>query len=139
MANQRLESFTTIPNVELDSLLFIESNALGSFQSHKVPVSTFKRIEWSAPVSTNTILTTGQAQMVDTSGGSVTLTLPGTPNVNDVVHFGDYAGTFEDDNCIIDRNGENIEGLAENLNANINGFIGKLTFIDSSRGWRVSQ
>ena len=46
----------------------------------------------------------------DTSGGSITLTLPSNPNDNDQLWVWDITGSFDDNNCTLDGNGTNIMG-----------------------------
>lgn len=72
---------------------------------------------------------------VDTAGGAVTATLPGSPSNNDTILFvscSDYATN----NLIISRNGNNIQGLAENMTVSTNNASFYLIFV-TSYGWRM--
>lgn len=59
-------------------------------------------------VSTNYIL-------ADTSGGAFTITLPEAPSSGDYVIIADDGGNWETNNLTVGRNGETIEGAAEDL------------------------
>ena len=74
--------------------------------------------------------------LVDTSGGAITATLPESPAAGQRLHFGDYAGTWKTYNLILSRNGNNIMGLAEDINLNINAFVA-FVYVDSTVGWRL--
>lgn len=63
---------------------------------------------------------------------SLTLTLPPTPVAGDVVHVSNRSGTTT---CVIDRNGSNLMGLAENMNLDASDQPFSLAYADASRGW----
>lgn len=76
---------------------------------------------------------------VNTSGGQVTINLPGSPNVGDTVRFVDSEGTFATNNLVVGRNGNNIMGLAQDLTASTDfeGFA--LLYKDGTRGWILQE
>lgn len=77
----------------------------------------------------------GESYCNDTTAGAITATLPATPANNDLVEFlacSNYS-TF---NFIVARNGNNIQGLAENLTVNNNNAGFHLKFV-TSYGWRL--
>lgn len=88
-------------------------------------------------VSSSQTITNRQLIAADTSGGSFTLTLPLNPEAGDAVDIFDYANTFDTNPLTIGRNGENIESLAENLTANVEGAYFTLIYTGSTRGWQV--
>lgn len=59
--------------------------------------------------------------LVDTSAGPVTVTLTGSPSLGDNYTFFDAAGTWSPNNLTINRNGNPMMGLAENLVCNVSG------------------
>ncbi len=63
---------------------------------------------------------------------SLTLTLPATPSSGDVVHVSNRSGATT---CVIDRNGSNIMGLAENMTLNVAQQPFSLVYADATRGW----
>ena len=72
---------------------------------------------------------------VDTSGGAVTITLPSSPNVGDNIRVVDVARTFGTNNLTINRNGENIMGLAENFVSDVDGSGFQLVYSGATNGW----
>ena len=77
----------------------------------------------------------GLGIFVDTSSGPVTGTLPASPSVGDFIAFKDYAGTFATNNFTINRNGNNIQGSANNSIISTNRASVVLQYIDSTKGW----
>lgn len=63
---------------------------------------------------------------------SLTLTLPATPSSGDVVHVSNRSGVGT---CVIDRNGSNIMGLAENMTLDSAQQPFSLVYADATRGW----
>jgi hypothetical protein len=81
------------------------------------------------PISTNTNAVNGGFY---TLTASLTLTLPATPSSGDVVHVSNRSGVGT---CVIDRNGSNIMGLAENMTLDSAQQPFSLVYADATRGW----
>jgi hypothetical protein len=92
-------------------------------------------ISWQSVQTTGFTAVKGNAYPCDTTSAGFTVTLPATPSAGDQVQLVDYAGTFDTNKLIIDGNGEDIEGAANNfqLTGEREGVI--LTYIDSTQGW----
>lgn len=71
---------------------------------------------------------------IDTSGGSVTVTLPASPSTGDYVRLIDVAN-FTTNSCIVDRNGSTIEGLSQNFELDLGQSI--IEFIYINNNWQV--
>jgi hypothetical protein len=67
----------------------------------------------------------------------VTGTLPSSPTSGMTINFLDANKTWATNNLVLQRNGQTIESLAENLNCDISGFSFSLTYVGGSIGWRV--
>lgn len=65
------------------------------------------------------------------------ITLPPGPARGDVVEIIDIAGTAATTNFTVNRSGERINGLLENLLFNVNGRAIKLLYTNTTYGWRV--
>lgn len=63
---------------------------------------------------------------------SLTLTLPATPTTGDAVHVSNRSGVAT---CVMDRNGVNVMGLAENMTLDASDQPFSLAYTDASRGW----
>lgn len=80
-------------------------------------------------ISTNTTAVTGSNYIAT---ASLTLTLPATPTVGDVVGFQNSSNTTT---CVIGRNGTNIMSLAENMTVDQLNHAFVLQYVDATRGW----
>ena len=69
------------------------------------------------------------------NASSITLTLPGSPTVGDEVRASEVGGNT---NNIINRNGSNIMGAAENLTIDTAYTIVYLRYVDATIGWAFS-
>ena len=78
----------------------------------------------------------GDRVNADTSSAAWTLTLPGSPVAGDTVMVADGGGKWATNNLTVARNGNTIEGLAENLVCDQSNKIVVLTFNGTT--WRVS-
>ena len=85
--------------------------------------------------TTNYTAVAGDALLVNTTSGAITITLPASPSPNDTVRFADYAGTWGTNKVTFARNGSKIMGLSEDYDINTPYLGGVLTYIDSTQGW----
>ena len=91
---------------------------------------------WQAVITSGTTAATaGNGYFCNTTGGAITLTLPGSPTLGDEVSFVDYAGTFDTNNLTVARNGKNINGAAADLTVATERAANTLVFTDSTQGW----
>jgi hypothetical protein len=95
--------------------------------------NTWKNItEWQTSViSTNQTLSKNNRYIVLTAG--LTLTLPASPAINDIIWIA--VGGFT--NTIINRNGSNIMNLAQNLTINIANSSLQLIYVNGTYGWKI--
>ena len=93
-------------------------------------------ITWDSSIKTaNTSITTGTGFFVDTTSAAITITLPASPSVGNIVGIKDYAGTFGTNNLTIARNGSNIQGNANDSLISTNRASVVLVYADATRGW----
>jgi len=93
-------------------------------------------VSW-VDISTNTTASTNTGYFCDTSGSSFTLTLPASPSNGTIVGINDITGTFNTNPLIIDRNGALIQGIAENLSANLKNASFLLLYNDETNTWSL--
>lgn len=74
---------------------------------------------------------------VNTSSGGITATLPSSPTVGDTVRFLDVAKTFDSNAFTVARNGQLIQGDAENLTVTTESAAFELVYSGSTFGWRI--
>jgi len=93
-------------------------------------------ITWDSSIkSANTSINTGTGFFVDTTSAAITITLPASPSVGNIVGIKDYAGTFGTNNLTIARNGSNIQGVANDSLISTNRASVVLVYADATRGW----
>ena len=89
-----------------------------------------------APVqATNFNAIAGYAYAVNTTSAAVTVTLPASPSVGNIVQITDYAGTFNSNNCTINPNGNKINSTTLNVSLAMNRESVAIIYVDSTQGW----
>lgn len=78
---------------------------------------------------------TGHYFVIPAAG--MTLTLPATPALGDEVKITDIAGTAFNTPFTVARNGQPIQGLAEDLIFNVNNHSVTLVYSNTTYGWRI--
>ena len=81
--------------------------------------------------------TSGEGYFVNTTSGTVAVTLPGSPSAGDIVAVADYAGTSATNAISINRNGSNFEGSTLNGAIATNRQTATLVYVDGTQGWVV--
>ena len=94
-----------------------------------------KFIDWQSVVTGDTTMVSGRGYFVNTTSGTVTMTLPSSASIGDFVAIKDYAGTFATNNLTIARNSHNIQGSAVNSLITTNRASLVLVYVDSTKGW----
>jgi len=90
----------------------------------------------TAVKTANFTATAGEGYFVNTAGGAVTVTLPGSPSAGDMVVVSDYNGSAGTNSITIDRNSNKINGGTDNLEiAKANTAI-QLVFVDATTGFQ---
>ena len=96
-------------------------------------------VQWQAVItadgSTATSAVAGQGYFIDTTSNAHTINLPGSPSAGDTIAIKDYAGTFATNNLTIGRNGNNIQGVANNSLIDTNRASLTLVYVDATKGW----
>jgi len=96
-------------------------------------------VQWQSVItadgSTTTTAIAGQGYFIDTTSNTHTVTLPSSPSIGDTVAIKDYAGTFATNNLTIGRNGNNIQGDANDSIISTNRASIILVYIDATKGW----
>ena len=92
------------------------------------------RPQWQV-ISASRSIASNTKNIVDTTSGAVTLTLPPNPAFGDEIRVIDGKGNASTHNIILNRNGNNIEGSAGNLTISANRTGLGLVFYEASQGW----
>jgi len=100
-------------------------------------------ISWQSVItadgSTSTNAIAGQGYFIDTTSAAHTINLPSSPSIGDSIAITDYAGTFGTNNLTITRNGNNIQGVANDSLINTNRASIVLVYVDSTKGWIYAE
>lgn len=77
--------------------------------------------------------------LMDSSGGTFTITLPVASSllVNDTIQFIDVTSSLGTNLVTVDRNGALIQGATENLDLDVNGATITLMYSGQTYGWIV--
>jgi hypothetical protein len=86
-------------------------------------------------ITADVTVVAGSRNLVDTTNAPVTITLPISPTLGHEVMIIDASGTTETNNIVIDSNGENIQGQAENLIISVNRAAFQVVYYNSTNGW----
>jgi len=76
---------------------------------------------------------------VDTNGGAVTVTLPASPAVGDIVNFVDSRYTFDSNALTVGRNSSKIANTSADLVVNTEGAAFGLVYSGSDVGWTYTE
>ena len=97
-------------------------------------------VDWQTSIKTTSFTAvSGEGYFINTTSGAITMTLPASPSVGDIVAFKDYAGTFDTNNLTINRNGSNIVGGTTNPTVSVEGQAGTLVYGDATQGWQIVE
>jgi|5_EtaG_2_1085323.scaffolds.fasta_scaffold14451_2 hypothetical protein len=126
-----------LPNADGINNNVLKTDGSGNLSFIDINTVSVPNINWQvADVKTSDFAEgAGLGIFVNTTSGAVTGTLPASPSVGDFIAFKDYAGTFATNNFTIARNGNNIQGSANDSIISTNRASVVLQYIDATKGW----
>ena len=86
----------------------------------------------------HTTLVSGRGYFVNTSGGAITVTLPASPALGDIVRIIDL-NNANTNNITVARNSEKIMGSAADMTIDTDNAALGLVYTDSTFGWRLLE
>ena len=93
-------------------------------------------VNWCTTAKTSPLtVASGNGYFINTTGGSITVTLPASPSAGDIVAFKDYANTWDTNNVTLGRNGSKIGGTCFCSTLNTESQSVTLIYVDGTRGW----
>ncbi len=96
-------------------------------------------VNWCSTIYTNSpgtvTATSGKGFFLNTTSGTITINLPSSPSVGDIVAIKDYANTFDSNNVTVGRGGSKIGGNCLDAILNTEGQSITLIYADSTKGW----
>src|SRR6056300_1600301 len=125
----------SIANAKLaNSSITVNGTSVSLGASGTIPAVSWQSVV-TADGSTGTSAVAGNGYFIDTTSATHTLTLPGSPSAGDTIAIKDYAGTFGTNALTIARNGNNIQGVANDSEISTNRASIVLVYIDATKGW----
>jgi hypothetical protein len=97
-------------------------------------------VDWDTTAKTASFTAvSGNGYFVNTTSGAITVTMPASPSAGDIVGIKDYAGTFQTNNCTVDRNGSNFDGAPADAILNTTQLSVFFVYVDGTQGWKSTQ
>jgi len=97
-------------------------------------------VTWDTTAKTgNFTAVSGNGYFVNTTSGSITVTLPSSPSAGNIVGIKDYANTAATNKIVLGRNGSNIQGEADDFDIITTGGSVLLVYVDGTQGWKVTS
>ena len=94
-------------------------------------------VDWCTTAKTSPFTAvSGDGFFVNTTGGAITVTLPGSPSAGDIIALKDYANTWDTNNVTLCRNGSKINGTCLNTDLNTEAQSVTLIYVDGTKGWQ---
>ena len=94
-------------------------------------------IDWESK-STSFTAAAGKAYFCDTTGGTISVTLP-SPTQKDTIRFLDVAGTFDTNNLTVLYGSSKIQGASSNLIVATERAGFALVYYDATQGWLLTE
>lgn len=93
---------------------------------------------WESIVTSATTMASGRGYFVNTASSAITMTLPGSPSLGDIIRIIDL-GSANTNNITVARNSEKIMGSAADMTIDTNNAGLGLVYTDSTFGWRLLE
>src|SRR6056300_130939 len=124
----------SIANAKLaNSSITVNGSSVSLGASGSIPAVSWQSVKTNAdsPVT----LVAGNGYFMNTTSGTITANLPASASAGDTIAIKDYAGTFGTNNLTIGRNGNNIQGVANDSLITTNRASIILVYSDATKGW----
>ena len=97
-------------------------------------------VNWCTTAKTSPLtVASGNGYFVNTSGGTITVTLPSSPSAGDIVAFKDYANTWDTNSVTVGRNSSKINGICADATLSTESQSVTLIYVDGTKGWQDIQ
>ena len=94
-------------------------------------------VDWCTTAKTSPLTAvSGKGYFINTTGGTITVTLPSSPSAGDIVAFKDYANTWDSNKVTVGRGGSKINGVCEDASLVAESQSVTLIYVDSTKGWQ---
>ena len=133
------KSTSSITIADSDAFIVIDGTT-----TKQIPASDIKTFNpggtaWQAVVTGDTTMVAGRGYFVNTTSGTITMTLPSSASQGDTIQIIDYAGTADTNNITIGRNSHKIQGDAADLTVSTERAAFTLVYADATQGWLLDS
>ena len=125
----------TLPNSDGNADEFLKTDGSGNLSFAAVSGGT----DWQAVKTSDFTAVAGEGYFINSTSGTVTMTLPASPSIGDEVAFIDYAGTFDSNTMTVGRNSEKINGATADLTVSVERAANTLVYTDGTQGWLLKN
>ena len=133
------KSTSSITIADSDAFIVIDGTT-----TKQIPASDIKTFNpggtaWQTVVTGDTTMVAGRGYFVNTTSGTITMTLPSSASQGDTIQIIDYAGTADTNNITIGRNSHKIQGDAADLTVSTERAAFTLVYADATQGWLLDS
>ena len=133
------KSTSSITIADSDAFIVIDGTT-----TKQIPASDIKTFNpggtaWQTVVTGDTTMVAGRGYFVNTTSGTITMTLPSSASQGDTIQIIDYAGTADTNNITIGRNSHKIQGDAADLTVSTERAAFTLVYVDATQGWLLDS
>ena len=94
-------------------------------------------VNWCTTAKTSPLtVESGKGYFLNTTCGSITVTLPSSPSAGDIVAFKDYANKWDCNSVAVCRGGSKINGECHNAELSTQSQSVTLIYVDGTKGWQ---
>jgi hypothetical protein len=94
-------------------------------------------VNWCTTAKTSPLtVASGNGYFINTTAGTITVTLPSSPSAGDIVAFKDYANTWDTNAVTVGRGGSKINGACACAILNAESQSVTLIYVDGTKGWQ---
>ncbi len=94
---------------------------------------------WQAEKTANFNAVAGEGYFINTTGGAITATLPGSATLGDEIRFIDSSATADTHNITIGRNSHKIQGATSDMTVSTERAAFGLVYSGASQGWLLME
>ena len=110
-----------------------------AFSTISVGNAVISATDWQSTIQTSSFTAAaGKGYFVNTTSSAVTITLPSSPSLGDIVAISDYGGNVETNNITV-TSSNNIQGSSLDKLLNKNNSSVTLVYSDATKGWITSS
>jgi len=137
------KSTSSITLADADAFIVIDGSTTKQIPASDIKTYTPGATSWQAVVvgdgSTGVTMVAGRGYFVNTTSGTITMTLPSSASIGDTIQIIDYAGTADTNNITIGRNSHKIQGETADLTVSTERAAFTLVYVDATQGWLLDN